>query len=95
MEVKKDISQVEFFMPDGSIRKYVVGEEIDEKKITEIRMNSDFITVTFFEIIETYFSCRESVTFLTMPTSIPYSIGYEYEKPWYAKAPESRKFGDC
>lgn len=83
--MEKDISQVEFFMPNGSTKKYVVGEDIDGRTIIKIREYDSFIRISLFEIIETPSSYREDIDYLRMPTSIPYSLSYTDVKPWYAQ----------
>ena len=86
MGVGKEILQIEFFMPDGSIRKYVVGEEFDGKTITGIHAYGDFVRISLFGIIdETAYSGRTFSTFISMPTTIPHSMEYLEDRPWYGR----------
>ena len=86
MGVGKEILQIEFFMPDGSIRKYVVGEEFDRKTNTGIHSYDGFVRISLFGAIdETAYSGRTFSTFISMPTSIPHSMEYLEVRPWYGK----------
>ena len=74
----KLISKVEFFMPNGETKTYLIRQKVDGRYVSEITERKNCIMISLVKEINN----RIDTIYLTIPTSIPYSLIFSDVAPW-------------